>query len=174
MELLDPNSSKHQLQGLTKGKKVFSLISLILGNLFHDSESLTIERNSLLLDTASRTRLENITKIIALESEVEQKDGRLNILLKGLTIGTSSTQVAFRLFYSFKQEDPLINLKPDLSGHWTLSLPRTLAHQVSPMFLHDSVFSLRLYSTNKKGSKHSIATGRGFLIFESAEEAATH
>ncbi|MDB4516637.1 hypothetical protein N9089_03470 [Crocinitomicaceae bacterium] len=174
MELAEPNSIEQQAKEATKGSKVFSLLRLIIGKLYGNNQNLTIERTSLLLDTASCTWVAKPTKIIALESEAEQKDGRLNLTVKGKTLAEPDIQVPFRLYCSFDQEDLPRNLRSDFSALWSLSLPQSIVHQVSPMFLHNAVFSLRLHSTNPSGSKQSICSGRGFLLFGSAEEVTVH
>ena len=105
---------------------------------------------------------------------IDEKEGRINVTNEGLIVAKPDIQVPFKLFISFEREYLSKFLKSDIAGLWSFGLPSLLTHQVSPLLLHDAVFSFRVFSAVPSGFKHPIGSGRGFLIFESAEEVAVH
>lgn len=167
MDLRNPDEPSQESFESTKNDMVFSLIKMILGNLFNDQEHLTIEYTRLLLNTAIGIRVEEPIKLIKLEEEVEQQDVRLNVNNKGLATAGPDIQVPFRIFCSFDQRGLFQFFKPDITDRRTLQLPRPLTHLFFPLLLHDAVFSLRVHSATPSGSKHPIGSGRGFMVFES-------
>jgi hypothetical protein len=153
---------------------IFDLVGLIVEGLHKGDTSLKIEQHELLLDEASDIPVTGSAKIIVIESEIEEQEDNVRILVTGAIIAEPDINQPFTFFCSLHRNASSPGLVLNSSSLWSVSIPYLNGLQEPPLLFHNSVFSFGIHTTDRFGAPYSLGVGRGFLTFGDTDKVRIH